>query len=174
MAQHDPIPRSVRYQVAWNEITARVVERDRISVGYIVVSASLLGVAFSREDLRALAVMIPYVAFAVALVLSSHEYVMLLLTNYLRRMVGRARTDEDSYSLREWAAQATYVNFWLRIIAVLITMTGFSVAALLISSDYVRFPKILLYAWRIGWVVLVVTIGLMAGMRIYRIRQWRR
>ena len=68
----------------WTEISARIQSRERIFLTYITLTATLVGVALTKEDLAFVGVGVGYVALAVALLSRHHDLIIGYLAQYQR------------------------------------------------------------------------------------------
>jgi len=132
-------------------------------IGYIVASATMIGLASKIEDLRLLALIVPYMAAAVSLILYNHENVISQMELYLRDLAEAADIVRDWFhpvSINEGrAGRRRGLGFRTR--AIYAVMVGSSVSALLVSMSEVKsVPSVWIGGarWFGGWIAVAFSI----------------
>jgi hypothetical protein len=179
MTSRDEIPASTRYQTASYESTMRIVERDRILMQYLLGAGALTGIALGSTNFRELALVIPYMAVVVALLLTHHDYVISLLASYLGELAIKSDLHNQDWQLcRRGSRRATITGFFLRLGALVIAIGAPSYAAILLTEEPVKHNALLYAIWTSTWYVTGAALILIVGVRLYRIVQhalaWQR
>ncbi|GEM_PF-6241123 len=176
----DRISANTRYQAMWNQTTAVVTERYRIFFQYTAVVLTLLAVAVSRDEARNLALVIPYISLVAVLVLTHLEIIIELLTESQRSMVERHGLQDNRPRTEEWnfdklGATKTIVSGALfHTLPIILVVFGSSLAAFKITRVVVLHSTFL-YVTRAGIpLVMILSLGLIIGIRWWRIMMLRR
>jgi hypothetical protein len=179
MNSRDELSASIRYQTASYESTTRLVERDRILMQYLLGAGALTGIAFGSTNSRELALVIPYMALVVTLLLTHHDYVISLLANYLGELAIKSELHNQDWQLcRRGSRRATIIGFFLRLGALVTAIGAPSYAAILLTEESVKHNALLCTIWTAAWYVTGAALLLIVGVRLYRIVQhalaWQR
>ena len=87
--QVDP---SLQFAAAWQEISARIQSRDGILGTFIILSASIVGLALSKRDLSITVVAIGYASLAMTLLNGHHDIIIGQLARFQADMCSRGRS----------------------------------------------------------------------------------
>lgn len=179
MNSRDEVSASIRYQTASFESTTRLAERDRILMQYLLGASALTGVAFGSTNFRELALVIPYMALVVTLLLTHHDYVISLLASYLGELAIKSNLHGQDWQLcSSGSRRATIVGFFLRLGALVIAIGAPSYAAILLTEEPVKYNALLRATWTYAWYAMGAALVLTIGVRLYRIVQhalaWQR
>jgi hypothetical protein len=84
---------NTKYLAAWAEVNVRIQARDNVFLAFISLTAVLVGIALSKEDLSFTAVGAGYVALATTLVIIHHEVAIGHLAEFQRQIVIENQVD---------------------------------------------------------------------------------
>jgi len=157
-----------RYEAAYQQVNTRIAARETILIGYIAAAATLIGVAFGSPDFRKIALVIPYMAVAVGLILFNHETVIAQLEEYLADMCVDIRGD---WYNRESLSEARRRGLGYRTLALFVIIGGSSTVAVLIGRD-VAVGNVAV--WYTDIAATLVAIFCVLQPRIRRLQQYRR
>jgi hypothetical protein len=76
------------YDAARNEILTRMQLRDRALLTYLAIVGALLGVALVKSDNEGILFVVPYIAFASAILVSQHDVMMIQLGEFCCHELG--------------------------------------------------------------------------------------
>ena len=158
-----------RYEAAYAQIGIRITARENMLIGYIAAAATLIGIAFSSPELRRIALVVPYMAAAVALVLLNHETVIGQLEEYLAEMCRTMNIRGDWYD-RENLGEDRLRGLGYRTLALVAVISGSSAVAVWIGMDVARSNIIV---WCGDIVAAAWAFFFTLHPRIRRIRQYR-
>ncbi len=155
-----------RYEAANQQMTIRIAARENILIGYIAAAATLIAVAFGSQEFRQLALVIPYMAAAVAMILLNHENVIRQLEAYLADITKHMPND---WSGREAISRERIMGLGYRTAALFLIIGVSSSAAILVGRDVTRDSIVV---WWGGILFTVVATILIVWPRIRRMRQY--
>jgi len=158
-----------RYEAAYQQVNTRIAARETILIGYIAAAATLIGVAFGSPDFRKIALVIPYMAVAVGLILFNHETVIAQLEEYLADMCADIRGD---WYNRESLSEGRRRSLRYRTLALLFIIGGSSVIAVLIGRDVAVGNVVVV--WYTDIAATLAAIFCVLQPRIRRLQQYRR
>lgn len=75
---------STHYKAIRDEAVSRLLARDRLLVLYLAAVGTLFGIAFGKDGTKGIVVIVPFIAFGIALMLRDHELVLLRLGRWIR------------------------------------------------------------------------------------------
>ncbi len=153
-----------RYGSASNHLHTRIMAREYILIGYIAAATTLIGIAFGSQELRRIALMLPFVALAVALILSNHENVIRQLEEHLGHLTDGI--PDDWYSRVNMSEERTR-GLGYRTAALLVIVGGSSIIAVLIGRSVAASDVVVWY------LDIAVTIGVVLFVLLPRIRRMR-
>jgi hypothetical protein len=173
----------VRYKGAWDEAQRRVVARDRALLHYLLLSSSLLGVALTNASLQLLALVVPYLALVVALMLCHHDWVLGVLTRYLEEIaeeeanpggaIPEGPNPEDWFASKDWVGSALGAG-WLHSTAQVLALAGASVIAILLTREPSGAQALFTAMWFLSLAATAAAVLLTVVFRVYRQSQRRR
>lgn len=162
----DNIYWSARYEAAYAQIGIRIVARENILIGYIAAAATLIGVAFGSPELRKLVLVIPYMAAAVALILSNHENVIRRLEGYLADL--SEDIPDDWFNRRKITRERAW-GLVQRTFALYLIIGTSSIVAILIGREIVGSN---VWVWYGSILYAVLAIFWAIKPRVLRMRQY--
>lgn len=165
----EPIRRmywSARYESASNHLHTRIAARENILIGYIAAAMTLIGVAFGSSEFRKLALVIPYMAASVALILSNHENVIRQLEEHLANLT--EGIPDDWYS-RVNMSEERIRGLGYRTAALFVVIGGSSIVSVLIGRSVATDHVLVWYGSVVASICALIWI---VQPRIRRMRQY--
>ena len=157
-----------RYEAAYQQVNTRIAARETILIGYIAAAATLIGVSLGSPDLRRIALVIPYMAAAVGLILFNHENVIMQLEEYLADICINMPSD---WYHRGSLGEDRRRGLGYRTVALLVIIGGSSAIAVGISRDIAANMGNIL-VWYGDIIFTVFTSFLVVWPRVRRIQQY--
>lgn len=75
---------STHYKAIRDEAVSRLLARDSLLVLYLAAVGTLFGIAFANDGTKGIVVIVPFIAFGIALMLRDHELVLLRHGRWIR------------------------------------------------------------------------------------------
>jgi hypothetical protein len=130
-----------KYYSAWSEINSRIQTRDHVLLSFISLTAVLVGIALSKDELAFTAIGVGYVALATALIIRQHDLIITHLAVFQRSV---SEADEQGSSTPEWVSKEYYsfrrLPRYTRGFAHILFIVFGSIPALYISQKGVTTP----------------------------------
>lgn len=147
---------------------------------YAAIVLTLLAVAVSRDEARKLALVIPYISFVAVLVLTHLEIIIELLTENQRNIVEKQGLQDDRPRTEEWnfdrlgATRTIWSGVLFQTVPVFSVVLGSSLAAFYMTRNAVTHSMFLYLTWAEIPSVTIIALGLVVGVRWWRIQMLRR
>src|SRR3954470_1786384 len=81
-----PVSEDARFLALAPELAARIQAREFVLLSYMAVAPTLFSPALTHPDGAALALAIPYIALAISLIVTHHDLVVGVLSDFMREL----------------------------------------------------------------------------------------
>jgi len=160
---------------AWSEISARIQTREHVFLTFIVLTATLVGLALSKNDLAFVGVSVGYVSLATAILCRHHDLIIGQLGKYQRKLY---TADTEHPNIPNWQADpflkdvkgARSIRDWAQILFIVLG----TIPALYIAKTTLATPteiRTLLWYGSLGCSVFAVYVVIQT--QIDRKRIWQ-
>jgi hypothetical protein len=144
-----------RYQAAAQELSRRLGIREQVLFSHITLTSALVGVALAREDLRLVALAVPFASLASAFLIAYHDIVVGILSDYMRRLEQYRPNATDIPNFHsdpsQYQSKAHLTGLWLRRLgAQLLYLVFGSLGSLALTSPHTTAVALAPTFWWLG------------------------